>query len=72
MIGMEYEEVDLTGKTEEEIFESYVDIANDIEVQKKIWNETKDMKLATAMYNKYIEKKQVENSSDNNTGETYE
>lgn len=72
MIAMEYEEIDLTGKTEEEIFKAYVAVANDIEIQKNIWNETKDLKLATAMYNKYLEKKKEKNNNDNINGEMHE
>ena len=60
---MEYKEIDLTGKNEEDVFKAYVDVANDIEVQKMIWNETKDYSKAKEVYEKYLEKKEENNNN---------
>ena len=60
---MEYKEIDLTGKNEEDVFKAYVDVANDLEVQKMIWNETKDYSKAKEVYEKYLEKKEENNNN---------
>jgi len=60
---MKEKEIDLVGKSEDEIYEAYAEISNDIEVQKMIWNETKDYNKAKEVYEKYLEKK-VENNNN--------
>ena len=62
---MEYEDKDLVGKNEDDIYRAYADIANDIEIQKIIWNETKNLDVAVQMYNKYLEKKKVKTNINN-------
>ena len=54
---MKEKEKDLIGKNEEEIINTYDEIAKEIEAQKIIWNNVDDYEGAKKIYTKYLESK---------------
>lgn len=63
---MEGNDINLINKSEDEVYDAYADIANDIEVQKMIWKETNNLSEASEVYDEYLSK-----NNDNN-GDKYE
>ncbi len=62
---MNNNEINLQNKKEEEIIKSYNEIANNVKIQKIIWQETKNIVSAEKIYDFYNTKKKTL-SKDNN------
>lgn len=55
---MKEKTIDIKNKQQDEIYKTYLEIAKEDLVLKEIWNNTKDVKKATKVYEKYTSMKE--------------
>lgn len=53
-------EYDLRGKTAEETVNAFYEMADDMKVQRMIWENTHNYEVAKEMYEKYLQEKEKE------------